>query len=194
MIAVVTGSLGSAAEMRGDLKRAETLRFEALEMSKEVGDAGAIAEGILSIADLARKQGDLQRALARYREGLITSRDLGDKEFVAWGLDGVAQIAAQCGQEEQAARLFGAAARLFPSREIPPDQTDPYPPWTVVAGKHLGETAFAAAWVEGREWLLETALGNALFVMDEVGAALVEGRSAATGADTSCGAASPVDS
>jgi tetratricopeptide (TPR) repeat protein len=194
MIALVTGDLGSAAEMRGDLKRAETLRFEALEMSKEVGDAGPIAEGVLSIADLARKRGDLQRALAWYREGLIASRDLGDKEFVAWGLDGVAQIAAQCGQAEQAATLFGAAGGLLPRGEMPPDQTDPYPSCTAVAREHLGEAAFAAAWAKGHEWPLETALGNALAVMDEVGAALVEGYSAATGADTSCGAAHPVGS
>jgi tetratricopeptide (TPR) repeat protein len=189
MIAVVTGDLGSAADMRGDLKRAETLWIEALEMSKEVGDAGPIAEGVLSIADLVRKRGDLQRALAWYREGLIASRDLGDKGFVAWGIVGVAQIAAQCGQAEQAATLFGAADGLLPCREIPPDQTDPYPPCTAVAREHLGEAAFAAAWAEGREWPLETALANALAVMDELDSALVKGMSEATG-----GAASPVDS
>jgi hypothetical protein len=91
------------------------------------------------------------------------SRELGDKLIAAESLEGLACSAAR-GEEERAARLFGAAETL---REAvgynqAPRESALREPFLGAARSRLEEATWEAAWAQGRAMTFEDAIAYAL--------------------------------
>ncbi len=161
---VQLGHLGIVARYVGDYERATALQSESLALSRELRDSAGIAFVLRNLGKVALHQSESGRATVYFRESLILSREIGDRWLSEEGLEGFAAVASATGHYERAARLLGAADQL---REIlgwhpsPPDQVD-YDECTASTRAALGNTAFSAAWAEGRGMTLEQAIEYAL--------------------------------
>jgi hypothetical protein len=90
---------------------------------------------------------------------------LGDRRSITESLEGLAAAEAPLGQAIAAARLWGAAERLRQESgaPLPPSERPRYERHVAAARASLeDDTAFAAAWAEGRAMPLERAIGLAL--------------------------------
>src|SRR5205085_8819992 len=79
---------------------------------------------------------------------------------IAYCLEGLASVVAAQGEDNWAARLWGAAAFLRESCGIPlspPDRID-YEQAVAATRMHLGKQAFEAAWDQGRAMTLDQVL------------------------------------
>jgi predicted ATPase/class 3 adenylate cyclase len=157
-------NLGRVACAQGDFVRALPLFEETLALFGELGYRDGVAQVLLDLARVARVLGDETQATQRFAESLALFRETGRLRDTAYCLEGLAGIAATSGQPQRGARLFGAAEAL---REVvgiplPPVNRADYERDVAVARADLDETAFAAAWAEGRAMTLEQAMAYAL--------------------------------
>jgi non-specific serine/threonine protein kinase len=107
---------------------------------------------------------DDRRAAALFAEELTIAHRLGDAEHCAGGVQELAAVATAEGQALRAARLYGAACALYEAAGVPP--------WTLARAvqeqderrlrSELGDSAFSAAWAEGRAMAREQAIAYAL--------------------------------
>jgi hypothetical protein len=113
---------------------------------------------------VARREGDLAEALGRYREAMSGVREAGSRGVVHQCLFRCAGIAAARGDGARAARLFGADEAWRARMGIPlrRDWRAQYEDDVASARAAVGDSAFAAAWAEGRELTLEQAVAYAL--------------------------------
>jgi non-specific serine/threonine protein kinase len=126
-------------------------------------DDRQIIESLGSLGFVLLGQGEYGEAKALLAESLSLRRELGDQVGMVQCLAGLAGIANSVGQPERAARLFGAAEALRAAsgaRLSPADRVD-YDHNLAAARGQLGESAFAAAWDEGRAMTLEEAIAEA---------------------------------
>ena len=83
---------------------------------------------------------------------------------------GLGGVAGAVGQGERAARLLSAAATLLESIglsvAVRPELRADYDRYVAVARAQLNESAFAAAWAEGRAMSLDQAVAEALRLGD----------------------------
>ncbi len=156
--------VGVVARYQGDYERASALFTQSLSLLREVGDKSSIAYALSRLGLVAIHRSHYGLAAASFAESLILCRQVGDKWVSEECVEGFARIASATGQSEQAARLFGAAEVLRETvgwHPAPPDQA--YHDRCVASARAgLGETAFAAAWEEGRAMTLEQAVEHAL--------------------------------
>ena len=108
-------------------------------------------------------RGDQQQSRSLHEESLELSREPGDKLIAAESLEGLACSAAS-GEEERAARLFGAAETL---REAvgynqAPRESALREPFLGAARSRVEEATREAAWVQGRAMTFEDAIAYAL--------------------------------
>jgi predicted ATPase len=150
---------------RGDDQRATTYFTQALAAHREAGDKWGIAHALSRFArDVSLRQRHYDQAAASFAESLILCGEAGTRWVSEECLEGLARVASATGHYERAARLFGAAEVL---RETvgwvpdPHDQAD-HDQYVASARAGLAETAFAAAWDEGRAMTLEQAIEYAL--------------------------------
>ena len=93
-------------------------------------------------------------------DSLVMAQEIGDKELIASGLEGLASAVAMQGERARATRLWGAAEGLREAIDAPLQPIE----WTdnqqamATARDHLGETAFAFAWAQGRVMTAEQVL------------------------------------
>ena len=112
---------------------------------------------------MTSERGDYEGAKGFYEEGPALSLELGDKLIAAEYLEGLACSAAR-GEEERAARLFGAAETL---REAvgynqAPRESALREPFLGAARSRLEEATWEAAWAQGRAMTFEDAIAYAL--------------------------------
>jgi predicted ATPase/DNA-binding CsgD family transcriptional regulator len=183
-VTIALSNLGLVATQQGEYGRATALLMESLSLSRELGDEWRIALALANQGEVALRQGEHGEATARYGEALALFRSLRDPRLIAITLDGLARTAAARGQPARATRLFGAAeaARERIGTLVDAPERPVYD--TAVAGvrARLGETAFTAAWAEGRAMSLEQAMDYAL---------ATEGPAPATGGKGATEAADP---
>jgi len=163
-LSATLNGLGIVAERQGDYKRATGLLEEGLALAQHVGSKHQVPFLQFALANVALRLGDRERAVMLYRESLILRRDIGEKPQLARCLEGLAGVACVRRRYDQAARILGAADALRDAigyRRAPFDQAD-YDERVAVAQERLGESAFAAALVEGRTMRLEQAIEYAL--------------------------------
>ncbi len=160
-VANALDNLGIAVRDAGDAARAVALCEESLALRRELGDRGSIAYSLVSLGRVVQARGD-ERAQDLYREGLALCHDIGYREGIAPGLEGVATIAHACGQDERAARLFGAAAALRETLGAPLPLVDLPAHERAVAAVRLalGVDRFTAIWTTGREMTLEQVIAS----------------------------------
>jgi tetratricopeptide (TPR) repeat protein len=168
-IAALLNSLGEMARFQGDYERAASLYEGSLALFRELGGRLQIAMILHNLAYVVLRQGDGQQAAASFGESLVLYQDLKRKHGVIECLIGLACVAAatvgeQPATAERAARLFGAAEGLFESTGgglAAADQAE-YDRYLTLAREQLDESAFGAAWAEGRAMTMEQAVAYAL--------------------------------
>ncbi len=97
---------GVLAETQGEYDRAETLHEEALALSRETGDAAAIARSIGNLGVVAFDRGDGDRASSLLEESLTLAREAGDERMIATALNDLGAVAFARRDFTQAASLF----------------------------------------------------------------------------------------
>jgi tetratricopeptide (TPR) repeat protein len=152
------------AEQQGDYERATALLEEGLALARQSGGRYAIPGMQQSLGDVALRRGDCLRAAALYKESLILQRGVGDKPGITRCLEGLAAVACARRHYGEGTRILGAAEALRESTGFQPapfEQAD-HDHLVVSVRAALGESAFAAAWAEGRAMTLEQAIEYAL--------------------------------
>jgi hypothetical protein len=138
--------------------------LESLAIFRELGDKRNIATLLNNLGDVARHQKDYAQAASLYAESLTLLREVGERVSMAFCFEGLAAVACALGQAERAAHLFGAAEALreAASTPLPPARQSDYNESVSATRDALGEDAFAAMWIMGREMKLESAVAYAL--------------------------------
>jgi non-specific serine/threonine protein kinase len=166
----VLNNLTWIAIRRGDFVCARRLAEESLEQQRELGYTIGVSDTLFHLALIAYEQGERAHAAALCQESLELAWDDRALQRVVYPLDRLAILSAEVGQDEMAARLFGAAERLHELLGLVRDET-------VHAGRdqalsgvrtRLGEDGFASAWATGRELPVEDAVVEA----DQIAATL----------------------
>jgi predicted ATPase/DNA-binding CsgD family transcriptional regulator len=170
-ISNVLANLGMASLGRNDHERAGRHFEEALAISREIGDRLSGYVSLYNLALSARARGDHERAAQLYVEGLRLAREMSDKANAAYCLEGLAGLIGERGEPERAARVFGASEALLEAVGAPlyaqAQDRAPYERAINALRSRMGETAFEAAWVEGRQMTLEEAVEYALLEEEE---------------------------
>ncbi len=164
-IANTLNLLGVVADEQGDFGGARVLLDESLAIRRELGDRHGIALSLINLGNVAFGQGDLAAARALQEEGLAIRRGLGDRGGIAYSLESMAALAVPVGAPLHAARLWGAAERLREAigSPIPPNERARYEGQVALArAAGADDTAFDAAWAEGRAMTLDQAIADAL--------------------------------
>jgi tetratricopeptide (TPR) repeat protein len=156
-------SLGYEYLLQGDPGRGATLNEEAAGLLRERGHKGKLQYALDNLGWAALTRGDRQQARSLHEESLELSRKLGDKLIAAESLEGLACSAAR-GEEERAARLFGAAEALREGvgYNQTPRERALREPYLEATRSRVGESAWQAAFAEGRAMTFEEALEYAL--------------------------------
>ena len=155
------GLLGLLYLEQGELEAAR----HSLENSLTTGKQAEMdsIEQVLGLALLSFLQGDRMEARRLYQESLrslFISNEF--KELIAVSLEGLAALETVQGTLFRAARLWGSAAALREVIGVPiyPVYRDDYERAVAQAHAALGESAFRAAWAEGRLMTPEQALAD----------------------------------
>jgi non-specific serine/threonine protein kinase len=166
-IAALLNSLGEMARFQGDYKRAAALYEESLTLFRELGGRVQIAMMLHNLGYVVLRQGDGRQAAALFEESLALYQALKRKHGVTECLIGMAGVAAAGGQPataRRAARLFGAAEELLEATGgglAAADQAE-HDRYVALTREQLDESAFGAAWAEGRAMTMEQAVAYAL--------------------------------
>jgi predicted ATPase len=153
-------NLGLATMQTGDHIRTQSLLEDALKLYRDLGNATFVARtvGYLGYAALLRGESALAEGL--FAESLAAFLKLEEKRGVAEGLDGLAVVSASNKRTAKASRLAGAAEAIRQQLGIHPLPTDrsirEY--YLQMAREGLGESAWKAAWEEGKAMSLEEAI------------------------------------
>ncbi|MCW3100988.1 MAG: tetratricopeptide repeat protein, partial [Chthonomonadaceae bacterium] len=181
-IADSLNSLGDVTKDQGDYVAAHALYEEALVINRETGNRAWQAMNLNNLGAVAYAQGDYDAARTLFPESLAISRALGGKVDIAYSLEGFAALIAADtaamtvpveAQEasrdtgdgmRKAARLWGAAETLREEIGSPlsPKERDQCDSRAAAAREALGDSAFAAAWEEGRAMTLDEVVAYAL--------------------------------
>jgi hypothetical protein len=124
----------------------------------------------MDVGAIAHQAGDTATAADAYAESLAIWRDLGESWWSASPLTGVAGLACALGRHEQAARLLGAAARLW---EVSGGAAAPHERVreeiaAAAARSALGDAVFASERASGSQMSTEGAIEEALHITEVV--------------------------
>jgi non-specific serine/threonine protein kinase len=164
--AISLHNLGRVAYREGDYATAGALLQQSLAILQEAGYQHAIAMVLTNLGLVACRQGEYARARSLMRQGLALHRELGDQRRMAFSLEGFASLAAAQSEDTRAARLFGAAEALRETlgSPLPPADRPDYDRGVAAARTGVEESAFAAAWAEGRSLTPDEAIREAMDV------------------------------
>jgi predicted ATPase/class 3 adenylate cyclase/DNA-binding CsgD family transcriptional regulator len=170
-IATALTSLALVMHAQGKVTQARVYLEESLALSKEsgqnLGDLWAFVRlpwAFVRLGHLALRQGDAARARAVFETSQRQFNAAGWKIGVAFALEGLASLAVMQRQPEQAVRLFGwadAMREAIGDRRPPVEQADVDRDMITIHSQ-LDETAFSAAYAEGRAMTMEQAIAYAL--------------------------------
>jgi hypothetical protein len=150
--------------VEGDTGRARKLAVEGLELSREIRDKDLESWQQSNLGLVALQEGDTGRAWMLIVKSLDGYLEAESRVGVIDSLVDVGAVAGARGEPLRAARLWGAADAL---REVTGytmsvREAGMYEPYISAARSELGETAFRAAWEEGRAMTEEQAIALAL--------------------------------
>jgi tetratricopeptide (TPR) repeat protein len=160
LIAYVLSLLGEILLQKGELVGAREFSEQSVASFRELEYRIGIAESLINLARVEAFQGDLSKSRVHYEESWKLLRVRDSKELRAACLEGLGAAVALQGSPEWAARLWGTAAtiRADIGAPMPPVYRVSFGRAVAVTRPKVGEEAFAAAWVEGRNIPLEQAL------------------------------------
>ena len=108
VIAFALESLARLARLEGDNARAEAHYMECAHIRRQMGFRTGLAEALVSLGQVSLQEGDAVQAKATAEECLVIYRELRIVPDQVYCLAGFAGAVALAGQDERAARLFGA--------------------------------------------------------------------------------------
>ncbi|HEV2440543.1 MAG TPA: tetratricopeptide repeat protein [bacterium] len=164
--ALATAQAGIVARHQGDCDRAIALHKESLAVTRQLGDGFTTVYNLRNLGHDTLQLGDYARAEGYFLEGLTLSVQAGYHQpwVTVECVEGMAQVAFEQGRHERAARLFGAANRLFEiigHRRSTLDQSA-LDGRIASARRSLGEATFDKAWADGQAMTLEQAVQYAV--------------------------------
>jgi len=157
--------LARVALYQHDGKRAADWLAESLMIARDFGEKSRIANIQQSLGDTALLLGEHDRALNLYRESLLLVQHIPNMGWeISEALRRIALAFSARGDHQDAARLFGASERLRDEAHstLPPLCRANYDRAVNAVRVQLGESAFQAAWTEGRALTQEQAIQLAL--------------------------------
>ncbi|MDM0115972.1 tetratricopeptide repeat protein [Variovorax sp. J22R133] len=162
--ALALSVLGEVRLAQGEFEAARCLLLEALEGQRALGDRPGTASTLLALAIVSHDEGDVAAAKSQLKEALDTMPTGDALSHAAW-LDAFAGLSLAFASASCAARLWGCTQRL--REEIGSPMTTPerarHERLMAAARSALqDDSAFDAAWNEGRAWALDEAVRYAL--------------------------------
>ncbi|WP_216329264.1 ATP-binding protein [Deinococcus aestuarii] len=155
--------LGWLDTLEERLDEAEAHLREAGEWSARLGERGLLGWVDLAWAGLHLRRGDLSSAREVLRAALGSAEHIGVPPVQAAAVQGFAMLAARRGQDEHAARLWGAGEAMRETRNIiAPVERQMFEPGLLDVRRRLGEDHFTRALDEGRALSEAEALALAL--------------------------------
>jgi hypothetical protein len=125
------------------------------------GDKGSISKALYLLGKVALSRGDHPLAGSLLKEGLKIGLDELLPE-IKYHLNALASLAIRQSNMERAARLFGAADRLFDYNPLSPVECIWQENDLTSVRTTLGEDIFMARWTEGRVMTPDQAVAYAL--------------------------------
>ena len=168
--AFILVNLGIVAVQQGDGGRAHASLMAGLAEHRALNQSWGSGFALRALGELAREDGDRLGAAARFRECIEVWRGHGFLRGIAYGLVGLASAAGGTGRDRDVARLLGTVDRLRDEVGLALWVTEAaaYARTRTEALQVLGDTAFEAAWIEGRQLALDHAIGEAFALADAV--------------------------
>ncbi len=163
-IAYALNGVGLVSYAEGDYDAAGSLFEESLTLSRRLESKHWIAAVLNNLGDVTLRREDYWTARVLYEESLARLRDAERTLDLAGSLESFARLAAATGGPGRAARLGGAGESLREriGAPLPPSRRAEYEQSVTSARGQLEESAFTAAWNEGREMSLDLAVAYAL--------------------------------
>jgi predicted ATPase/DNA-binding SARP family transcriptional activator len=155
--------LGNNARITGDFAQARSYCEQSIALCREQ-ESTYHAWPLLCLGNIALAEADVAEARALYAEALQTFRATGYTWGVAFALDCHAALAATVGEQERAARLFGAAGALRETLGVVRPLDGPAKSEDLVVAARIrlaGETP-ALPWEEGGAMTMDDAVAYAL--------------------------------
>ena len=149
------------------MAEARSLWERSLALHRELGDTRSIALTLHNLSEAARALGDLAEARRLSAQSIQLFDELQDRPLMAVALRHLAESLGDSGDYLHAARLLGAAEALREAvgattasgdSGAATEQSDA----AATARSALGDSAFDAAWREGRSMTFEHAVAYAL--------------------------------
>ena len=136
---------------------------ESLSISRKLDIRWSLAFSLEIMGLLQRSQGNCGRAADLFRESLHLSAEQANQQGIANCLGALAGLAVLATQPVRAARLFAAAGELRQAMgaKMGSDDQREYEHYLAVLRGQLDDTAFTAAWSEGRAMTTEQAIEEA---------------------------------
>jgi predicted ATPase/DNA-binding SARP family transcriptional activator len=163
-IAIGLHNLAEVQTAMGNLGAAFQLSVESMTLFRQVENNYGLAFALQAQGDLLGIQGDCVEAQKRLAEALLLFRNLGTVQGITVTLVGFAALAMRQQAWGQATRLLGAVSALLDGGEavLKPPMQARYQRSLISVRSSLPETAFAAAWAQGRSMSLEKAISFTL--------------------------------
>jgi predicted ATPase/transcriptional regulator with XRE-family HTH domain len=156
-------NLGTASMAEGRTAEAEELFTRALSIYQALGDQHFTARVLIELGYAALTSGQPGKAAAPIRQAMQISAQLADAWSIADGLHAVANLRSH-DAAETAAYLAAAASRLREQISMRPHPADAIinRHHLTLAQRQLGPDRFHAAWAQGRQAPVESAVAAAL--------------------------------
>ena len=159
--------LGHAALQQADYTLARQRYEEARIIYQELDDRPNVATLNTCIGAALFGKGEREQAINLYKENLILLHSLNSYWGMVWGVERLAEAAAQASHQENAARLYGAAATLRQTTGVlwHPGFHSQYNDQRFDTLKNvLGETRWNQLWTEGQAMSVDEAVSCALAI------------------------------
>jgi predicted ATPase/class 3 adenylate cyclase len=148
----------------GKVSEARAAFVEAFTMYTELGDDRFVLVTRSDLGHMLRTAGELDEAEAIYRESLAGWEHLGNRGAIANQIEGFAFISVERGDEQRAATLLGAAARVRDAAgaQMMPWERETYDAAIGRVRAAMDAAAFEAAWAAGSRLDQEAAIALAI--------------------------------
>jgi hypothetical protein len=158
--ALVWMMIGMMAKYKGDFTLSRESFKKVLPLFQEMGDIHRATMIQSEFGHMERYEGNLDQAEQVYRETILVWQKIGHRAAVANQLEFFAFIATARGQDEQAARLLGAAEALREKINIQmsPFERIEYDKQVDDLRGRVPEKVFSTLWAEGRLLPMEKAV------------------------------------
>jgi DNA-binding CsgD family transcriptional regulator/tetratricopeptide (TPR) repeat protein len=151
-IANLTSNLGELAVAQGNDELAIARLEAGLGLWRAVGNRVGEVRALVFLGQALLARGELLRAETVLMDALAAIRESDYKQILPAALRAAAQLVTRQGNDSAAARWYGAAEGVMAAlgMELPAGRRAGHERAVAALRERLGETAFAAAWEEGR--------------------------------------------